>query len=51
MKLLTDNGSEMNIIEISSLKRHIIKNEKDKKKNIEEIHSSPVETVVIPIYI
>ena len=43
----------MNIIKISSLKGHIIVNEKDKKK-IKGINASPVETVgsvVIPIYI
>lgn len=53
IKFLIDSGSEMNIIKISSLKGHIIVNEKD-KKNIKGIHSSPVETVgsvVIPIYI
>jgi len=43
----------MNIIKISSLKGHIIINERD-KKNIKGIHASPVETigsVVILIYI
>ncbi|KAF0685360.1 CCHC-type domain-containing protein, partial [Aphis craccivora] len=50
---LIDSGSEMNIIKISSLKGHIIMNEKDKKK-IKGINASPVETVgsvVIPFYI
>jgi len=53
IKFLIDSGSEMNIIKISSLKGHIIVNERD-KKSIKGIHASPVETVgsvVIPIYI
>jgi hypothetical protein len=53
IKFLIDSGSEMNIIKISSLKGHLIVNEKDKKK-IKGIHASPVETVgsvVIPIFI
>ena len=53
IKFLIDSGSEMNIIKISSLKGHIIVNERD-KKNIKGIHASPVETigsVVIPIFI
>lgn len=52
-KFLIDSGSEMNLIKISTLKGHIIVNEKD-KKNIKGIHASPVGTigsVVIPIYI
>ncbi|KAF0711738.1 CCHC-type domain-containing protein, partial [Aphis craccivora] len=53
IKFLIDSGSEMNIIKMSSLKGHIIVNEKDKKM-IKGINASPVETVrsvVIPIYI
>jgi len=42
----------MNIIKISNLKGHIIANIlKKTKKIIKDIHASPVETVVIPIYI
>lgn len=43
----------MNLIKISTLKGHLIVNEKD-KKNIKGIHACPVGTirsVVIPIYI
>ena len=44
IQFLIDSGSEMNIIKISSLKGHLIVNEKD-KKNIKGINSSPVKTV------
>ncbi|KAE9522128.1 hypothetical protein AGLY_017472, partial [Aphis glycines] len=52
-KFLIDSGSEINVIKISTLKGHIIVNERD-KKNIKGIHASPVgtiESIVIPIYI